>query len=140
MIYNNHIECLEDRLGNYMYVDVGGGSTEINILTNGELVWSVSYNIGTVRMLSNAVKEGDWQQMEEEAMKVTGKCARSISSDRVGILISCSAWQIRRIRSCNVCRSVRCKQSMRYIGTTNSGGKGRGIQSKARPCRCNCAD
>ena len=71
MIYNNHIECMEDRLCNYMYVDVGGGSTEINLLTNGELVWSVSYNIGTVRMLSNAVKEGTWQQMEEELMKVT---------------------------------------------------------------------
>lgn len=71
MIYNNHIECMEDRLGNYMYVDVGGGSTEINLLTNGELVWSVSCNIGTVRMLSNAVKEGTWQQMEEELMKVT---------------------------------------------------------------------
>ena len=71
MIYNNHIECMEDRLGNYMYVDVGGRSTEINLLTNGELVWSVSYNIGTVRMLSNAVKEGTWQQMEEELMKVT---------------------------------------------------------------------
>ena len=71
MIYNNHIECMEDRLGNYMYVDVGGGSTEINLLTNGELVWSVSYNICTVRMLSNAVKEGTWQQMEEELMKVT---------------------------------------------------------------------
>ena len=71
MIYNNHIECMEDRLGNYMYVDVGGGSTEINLLTNGELVWSVSYNIGTVRMLSNAVKEGTWQQMKEELMKVT---------------------------------------------------------------------
>ena len=71
MIYNNHIECMEDRLGNYMYVDVGGGSTDINLLTNGELVWSVSYNIGTVRMLSNAVKEGTWQQMEEELMKVT---------------------------------------------------------------------
>ena len=71
MIYNNHIECMEDRQGNYKYVDVGGGSTEINLLTNGELVWSVSYNIGTVRMLSNAVKEGTWQQMEEELMKVT---------------------------------------------------------------------
>ena len=71
MIYNNHIECMEDRQGNYMYVDVGGGSTEINLLTNGKLVWSVSYNIGTVRMLSNAVKEGTWQQMEEELMKVT---------------------------------------------------------------------
>ena len=62
---------MEDRLGNYMYVDVGGGSTEINLLTNGEWygrclttsIWYVS--------LSNAVKERTWQQMEEELMKVT---------------------------------------------------------------------
>ncbi len=71
MIYNNHIECLEDRTGNYIYVDVGGGSTEINFLTNGELVQSLSYNIGTVRMLSNAVKEETWQQMKDELMRLT---------------------------------------------------------------------
>lgn len=71
MIYNNHIECMEDRMGNYMYVDVGGGSTEINLLANGELVWSVSYNIGTVRMLSNAVQEGTWERMEEELKQAT---------------------------------------------------------------------
>ena len=71
MIYNNHIECMEDRRGNYMYVDVGGGRTEINLLADGELVWSVSYNIGTVRMLSNAVKEETWRQMEEELGKAT---------------------------------------------------------------------
>ena len=64
MIYNNHVECLEDRTGNYIYVDVGGGSTEINLLTNGELVQSLSYDIGTVRMLSNAVKEESWERMK----------------------------------------------------------------------------
>ena len=71
MIYNNHIECMEDRLGNYMYVDVGGGSTEINLLTNGELVWSVSYNIGTVRMLSGAVREEVWGQMHDDLERLT---------------------------------------------------------------------
>ena len=45
MIYSNHLECLEDRNGNYMYVDVGGGSTEINLLTNGQLAYSQSFNI-----------------------------------------------------------------------------------------------
>lgn len=70
MIYNNHVECLEDRLGNYMYVDVGGGSTEINLLTNGELIYSASYNIGTVRMLSNAVKEETWHRMESGLKKI----------------------------------------------------------------------
>ena len=56
MVYNNHIEYMEDRKGNYMYVDVGGGSTEINLLSQGQLVCSRSYNIGTVRILNAAVK------------------------------------------------------------------------------------
>lgn len=73
MVYNNHIECLEDRVGNYIYVDVGGGSTEINLLTNGELVQSLSYNIGTVRMLSNAVKEESWLQMKEALARLANE-------------------------------------------------------------------
>lgn len=71
MIYNNHLECLEDRMGNYVYVDVGGGSTEINLLTDGVLVQSLSYNIGTVRILSNAVKEETWQQMKDDLTRLT---------------------------------------------------------------------
>ena len=71
MIYNNHIECIEDRTGNYIYVDVGGGSTEINLLTNGELVQSLSYNIGTVRILSGAVKDETWAQMKDDLTRLT---------------------------------------------------------------------
>lgn len=70
IIYNNHIECMADRTGNYMYVDVGGGSTEINLLINGELVFSTSYDIGTVRILSNAVEEGTWEKMKDELGKL----------------------------------------------------------------------
>lgn len=66
MIYNNHIEQLEDRAGNYMYVDVGGGSTEINLLSQGELVCSRSYNIGTVRILNQAVKDSEWQRLKDD--------------------------------------------------------------------------
>lgn len=71
MVYNNHIECLEDRKGNYLYVDVGGGSTEVNLLTEGVLVYSKSYNIGTVRILSNAVEKGAWEKMESDLVSVT---------------------------------------------------------------------
>lgn len=66
MIYNNHIEYMEDRKGNYMYVDVGGGSTEINLLSQGQLVCSRSYNIGTVRILSNAVKPSEWERLKAD--------------------------------------------------------------------------
>ena len=71
IIYNNHVECLEDRTGNHMYVDVGGGSTEINFLVNGSLIQSLSYNIGTVRLLSGAVKEEIWQQVKNDLARLT---------------------------------------------------------------------
>ena len=64
IVYNNHVESMEDRKGNYMYVDVGGGSTEINLLSNGQLVCSRSYNIGTVRILNNAVKPEEWERLK----------------------------------------------------------------------------
>lgn len=73
MVYNNHIECMEDRNGNYMYVDVGGGSTEINLLSQGELVCSRSYNIGTVRILNDAVKPDEWNRLKTDM----GELARS---------------------------------------------------------------
>ncbi len=66
IVYNNHLECQEDRNGNYMYVDVGGGSTEINLLVNGVLTYSKSFNIGTVRILTGGVTEAAWQQMRDE--------------------------------------------------------------------------
>lgn len=64
IVYDNHIEQLFTQTANYLYMDVGGGSTEINLISNGELKSSRSYNIGTVRMLSGMVKEE-----EKEAMR-----------------------------------------------------------------------
>ena len=55
ILYNNSIESAESVSGNYAYVDVGGGSTEISLLSDGKLVGSCSYNIGTLRLLSGAV-------------------------------------------------------------------------------------
>ena len=55
ILYNNSLEAADCINGNYAYVDIGGGSTEISLLSNGELVGSCSYNIGTLRMLSGAV-------------------------------------------------------------------------------------
>lgn len=66
MIYNNHLENMRGRKGNFMYVDVGGGSTEINLLADGELVCSRSYNIGTVRMLNNAVEESEKARIKRD--------------------------------------------------------------------------
>jgi exopolyphosphatase/guanosine-5'-triphosphate,3'-diphosphate pyrophosphatase len=50
----------------YMYVDVGGGSTELSLLHGGDVIESRSFPIGTVRMLLNAVRDGVGEELELE--------------------------------------------------------------------------
>ena len=49
----------------YIFVDVGGGSTEITIYFNGEKVLSESFPLGTVRMISDAVDVNEWKKFKE---------------------------------------------------------------------------
>ena len=48
----------------YLYVDVGGGSTEFSIIHNGDKKQSRSFKIGTVRLLNDIVKNETWQELE----------------------------------------------------------------------------
>ncbi len=48
----------------YLYIDVGGGSTEISLLKNGERVAAKSFKIGTVRILKDKVAAGAWDEMK----------------------------------------------------------------------------
>lgn len=58
ILYSNHIEKVPDKNGTFMYVDVGGGSTEITLIHQGKMVGAMSYNVGTIRLLNRAVKDG----------------------------------------------------------------------------------
>lgn len=49
---------------NYMYIDVGGGSTEISIISDKTLVESYSFKIGTIRMLNGELKNSEWDELE----------------------------------------------------------------------------
>lgn len=49
----------------YLYVDVGGGSTEFSLFANGKIVASKSFKNGTVRMLNNMVNEVVWVEIEK---------------------------------------------------------------------------
>lgn len=49
-----------DPLGNYLYIDVGGGSTEVTLILKGKRVHSKSFGIGTVRMLQGKVNKKKW--------------------------------------------------------------------------------
>lgn len=65
IVFNNHIERGEVDNGNYLYVDVGGGSTELNLLSGGKLMETKSFNIGTVRILTGKVRDTEWEEMAD---------------------------------------------------------------------------
>lgn len=65
IIYSSHIEQTLDRKKNYLYIDVGGGSTELSVFSNGELIASKSFNLGGIRILDNQDKEETWAEMKD---------------------------------------------------------------------------
>ncbi|CAM4027565.1 exopolyphosphatase / guanosine-5'-triphosphate,3'-diphosphate pyrophosphatase [Pedobacter westerhofensis] len=64
IIYANHIEDSLDIRKNYLYIDVGGGSTELSVFVNKVPVASKSFDIGTIRILDNQDKEETWEEMK----------------------------------------------------------------------------
>lgn len=65
IIYASHAEQNIDKNKNYLYIDVGGGSTELSLFSAGELVASKSFNIGTIRILDNQDTEESWAAMRD---------------------------------------------------------------------------
>lgn len=64
-IYENHIADKLTTDESYLYIDVGGGSTELTFFSDGKLVFKESFNIGTIRLLKNQVTEAAWDAMKE---------------------------------------------------------------------------
>lgn len=69
LIYENHVEEILDKKASYLYVDVGGGSTELTFYENGNMLYEKSFNIGTIRLLNNLVTEDMWYDMKSEIKK-----------------------------------------------------------------------
>lgn len=65
IIYSSHVEQNIDKSKNYLYIDVGGGSTELSLFSEGEMVASQSFNLGTIRILDNQDKDETWEEMKE---------------------------------------------------------------------------
>lgn len=70
-IFENHIAETLDKDHSYMYVDVGGGSTELSFFSNGSLIYKESFNIGTIRLLQGQVAEKTWESMKDTIKRVT---------------------------------------------------------------------
>lgn len=64
-IYENHFAEGLTRDESYLYIDVGGGSTELTFFSDGRLIFKESFNIGTIRLLKNQVSEATWDTMKE---------------------------------------------------------------------------
>lgn len=77
LIYENHIAENLDKDHSYMYIDVGGGSTELTFFGNGQVTFKESFNIGTIRLLKDLVKEKHWDDMKEK-IKVATKGQKEV--------------------------------------------------------------
>lgn len=65
IIYENHTAEHLSKDGSYLYIDVGGGSTELTLYANDQLTFKESFNIGTIRLLKSMVTETHWDTMKE---------------------------------------------------------------------------
>lgn len=64
-IYENHVAENMSAHESYLYIDVGGGSTELTFFSDGKLIFKKSHDIGTIRLLQNSVAEHTWDGMKE---------------------------------------------------------------------------
>ena len=70
-IYENHVAENLDKDHSYLYIDVGGGSTELTFFSNNKLVFKDSFNIGTIRLLKNKVSDEVWDEMKNDIKEKT---------------------------------------------------------------------
>ena len=65
IIYANHEAEKLDQSSNYLYIDVGGGSTELTLFSHGHIIASRSFNIGTIRLLNDLVSRELWTEFKD---------------------------------------------------------------------------
>ena len=63
IIYETHIAENMNAEKSYMYIDVGGGSTEVTLFSDNRVVFKESFNIGTIRLLHGKVTDEQWEHM-----------------------------------------------------------------------------
>jgi len=65
LIFSNYFAQNLNNKQSYLFIDVGGGSTELTLIKNGKRVTSESFNLGTVRALSGGNEKGTWKAVEK---------------------------------------------------------------------------
>jgi exopolyphosphatase/guanosine-5'-triphosphate,3'-diphosphate pyrophosphatase len=71
LVYENHIAENMNNQESYLYIDVGGGSTELTFFSDGKLVFKESFDIGTIRLLKDQVAKQSWESMKNYIKEFT---------------------------------------------------------------------
>jgi exopolyphosphatase / guanosine-5'-triphosphate,3'-diphosphate pyrophosphatase len=79
LVFENHIAENLDKDHSYLYIDVGGGSTELTFFSNNEMIFKESFNIGTIRLLKNQVPDSSWDKMKN-AVKIKTKGFKTVTA------------------------------------------------------------
>jgi exopolyphosphatase/guanosine-5'-triphosphate,3'-diphosphate pyrophosphatase len=66
IVYENHVAENLDKEHAYLYIDVGGGSTELSFFSDVKLKYKESINVGTIRLLKNMVDDEQWNEFREK--------------------------------------------------------------------------
>jgi exopolyphosphatase/guanosine-5'-triphosphate,3'-diphosphate pyrophosphatase len=78
VIFSNKITEAQDPKKSYLFIDVGGGSTEITLFSKNKKILSSSFNIGTVRMLTGKVSEEERKRMKLFLKEIKEKCPEDL--------------------------------------------------------------
>jgi exopolyphosphatase/guanosine-5'-triphosphate,3'-diphosphate pyrophosphatase len=71
IIYSNQVAEHLDKDNNYLYIDIGGGSTEITLFSKNKIVVSQSFNVGTIRMLHNTIDKEYWTYFKNWVQEIS---------------------------------------------------------------------
>lgn len=79
VIYANGLRENMDANKTYLYMDVGGGSTELTLFNKHEAVTSKSFNIGSIRLLLGMVEDDEWSEMKKWVKDIYSSIGKEIS-------------------------------------------------------------
>ena len=90
-VYESHFAEDRDSEKSYLYIDVGGGSTELSYFSSNVLQYKQSFNIGTIRLLKNKVGDDEWD--------IFKTCIKQITKDQKEVVAIGSGGNINKVFS-----------------------------------------
>lgn len=66
IVHDTHIAENMDREHGYLYINVGGGSTDIVFFADGKMGYKKSFDVGTIRVYKNQIKDSDWNKIKAD--------------------------------------------------------------------------